>query len=98
MKKNTASQRHHSFLLAFGMCSIDMGMTFDAGTAPLDRHNPLDLASILSKKVDRINIPDFDSRRRSDRGGTCRAIVAAPKTDQNSSPSLKNKLRMPEES
>ena len=50
------------------MCSMDLGMTSDTGTTPLERHYPLHLASIASGKVDRFKIPDFDSERKADRG------------------------------
>ena len=46
---------------------MDLGMTSDTGTTPLDRHYPLHLASIPSEKVDRFKIPDFDSERKADR-------------------------------
>ena len=49
---------------------MDLGMTSDTGTAPLDRHCSLHqiLASIPNEKVDRIKIPDFDSERKAERG------------------------------
>ena len=50
------------------MCSMDLGMTSDTGMTPLDRHYPVHLASIPSEKVDRFEVPDFDSERKADRG------------------------------
>ena len=47
---------------------MDLGMTSDTGMTPLDRHYPVHLASIPSEKVDRFEVPDFDSERKADRG------------------------------